>query len=273
MEALMWVSHAGRPLGAEELCHALAVELGSTDFNSQNIPSISTILSCCQGLITVDKKASTVRLIHFTLQEYLSAHPDFFSRPHSTMAETCLTYLNSEQVEALSADSSSDVLGTSFLEYCSAYWGVHAKWELSDDAMALALCLLEGYDGHISAKLLLEQVEDVYLSPFQTGFRFGGLHCASFFGINELVAALIQIQRFDINGGDLWGHTPLAWAAYNGHDEIVKILLEEEAVDANQPNSYGKTPLSHAAENGHGGVVEILLGRGEVKPAEPDIGA
>src|SRR5207302_6796597 len=32
MAALMWVSHAERPLGADELCHALAVELGSTDF-------------------------------------------------------------------------------------------------------------------------------------------------------------------------------------------------------------------------------------------------
>ena len=72
MEALMWVSHAERPLMVDELCHALAVELGSTNFNAENVPSISTLISCCQGLITVDKEASTVRLIHFTLKEYLS---------------------------------------------------------------------------------------------------------------------------------------------------------------------------------------------------------
>ena len=68
MEALMWISYAERPLGADELCHALTVELGSTDFNADNIPSISTLLSCCQGLITLDKEASTMRLIHFTLK-------------------------------------------------------------------------------------------------------------------------------------------------------------------------------------------------------------
>jgi len=65
--ALMWISHAERPLKEDELCRALAVEPGSRDFNADNAPSVSTLLSCCQGLITVDKEASTVRLIHFTL--------------------------------------------------------------------------------------------------------------------------------------------------------------------------------------------------------------
>jgi len=60
MAALMWISHAERPLRADELCHALAVKLGSTDFNASNIPSISTLVGCCRGLITVDKEASTV---------------------------------------------------------------------------------------------------------------------------------------------------------------------------------------------------------------------
>jgi len=36
MEALMWISHAERPLKANELCHALAVEPGSARFNSGN---------------------------------------------------------------------------------------------------------------------------------------------------------------------------------------------------------------------------------------------
>jgi len=89
MTALMWVSHAERPLRANELCHALAVQLGSTDFDIGNIPSISTLASCCQGLISVDKEGSTVRLIHFTLQEYLSSHPYILGSPHSAMAETC----------------------------------------------------------------------------------------------------------------------------------------------------------------------------------------
>ena len=53
MAALMWVSFSERPLKANELCHALAVEIGSPNLNTANVPSISTLLACCQGLVVV----------------------------------------------------------------------------------------------------------------------------------------------------------------------------------------------------------------------------
>ena len=154
MGALMWISHAERPLKPLELCNALAIELGSTEFNAGNIPSIMTVVSCCQGLILVDKEASTLRLIHFTLKEYLSTHPDIFSTPHSAMAEVCLTYLNSRQVKAITLDSYPGLSSMPFLRYSSLYWGIHAKRELSAHSKSLALQLLQDYDGHISAPLL-----------------------------------------------------------------------------------------------------------------------
>jgi len=271
MAALMWISHAERPLQADELCHALAVRLGSTDFNTDNVPSISTLVGCCQGLITVDKGASTVRLIHFTLQEYLSSHLDIFSRPHSAMAEICLTYLNSQQVKALPTSPSPNTQSTPFLEYCSVYWGVHAKRELSDCARLLALELLKGCYNQISTKFLLAQVKHfrVYARHLTTLSPFGGLHCASFFGIVEVVAGLIEVG-YDINEGDFFGRTPLGWAAHNGHEEVVKLLLEREEVSPDKLDLDGHTPLSLAAWNGHEGVVKILLGREEVNPDKPN---
>jgi len=202
MAALMWISHAERPLRADELCNALAVQLGSTVFDATNIPSMSTLVSCCQGLITVDQEASTVRLIHFTLQEYLSTHPDIFSGPHSAMAEICLTYLNSKQVQALWTAPSPDIQNAPFLEYCSVYWGVHAKKDLSDYARSLALELLKGPYGQISTKLLLAQVENFPLWRFDTPSPFSGLHCASLFGIVEVVAGLVEMECYGINEED-----------------------------------------------------------------------
>ena len=35
MEALMWISHSERPLGSQELCHALGVELGGRTLTSR----------------------------------------------------------------------------------------------------------------------------------------------------------------------------------------------------------------------------------------------
>ena len=219
----------------------------------------------------VDKEASTVRLTHFTLREYLSTHPDIFSRPHSAIAEVCLTYLNSKQVKAIPANRSPDFSDTPFLQYCSLYWGVHAKKELSADASSLALELFQEYDEHISPRLLLEQAEKL-VKDEEAGFSFlfNGLHCASFFGIVEVVAALIEMECYDINGRDFWGTTPLVWAARNGHEGVVNILLGREEVNPDKPDDGDWTPLTHAAESGHEGVVKILLAREEVNPDKPD---
>jgi len=274
IQALMWMSHAKRPLTADELCHALAVDLGSTKFNENNIPSLSTLVVCCQGLITVDLEASTVKLIHFTIQEYLSSNPHIFGEPHTAMAEICLTYLKSKQAKAISADTSLISLNKSFLEYCSVFWGVHAKRGLSAHATSLALELFQEYDDHISTKLLLERVE--HLRPLDIGTNFGqrfwftGLHCASFFGIVDLVAALIGMESYDVNEGDFGGHTPLIWAACNGHSEAVKMLLGLEEVKPDAPNIWGNTPLAYAAANGHEEVVKILLERQDVDPNKPN---
>ena len=270
MAALMWISHAERPLKVDELCHALAVELGSTDFSAGNVLSVSTLVSSCQGLITVDKEASTVRLIHFTLQEYFSAHPDIFSRPQSVMAEICLTYLNSQQVKALLTAPLWGMRNEPFLEYCSVYWGIHAKKELSDCARSLALELLKEHYGQISTKLLLTQVKNFPLWRFDTCYPFSGLHCASFFGIVEVVAALIKVGCYDINGEDFYGCTPLSWAAHNGHEEAVNFLLGQGEVNPDKLDKDGRTPLSYAASCGHEGVVKILLQRDEVNTDKPD---
>jgi len=273
MGALMWISYAERPLSADELCHALAIELGSTDFNAGNIPSITTLVSCCQGLITADKEASTVRLIHFTLREYFSAHPDIFSTPHSTIAEICLTYLNSEQVKALSANSSDDLYGLThdkpFLEYCSLYWGDHAKKELSDCARSLALQIFREYDGHISAALFIENVWSIP-EDSDMGCLWSGLHCASYFGIVEVVAALVEMGCYDLDEGDCFRSTALSLAAEAGHEEVVKILLGREEVNPSAEDKFGATPLSYAATKGREGTVKILLRRQEVNPDKPD---
>ena len=65
MEALMWLSHSEQPLKAHKLCHALGVEIGSTDMNSQNIPAIETVLGCTLGLVIVEASTYTIRLVHY----------------------------------------------------------------------------------------------------------------------------------------------------------------------------------------------------------------
>jgi len=157
----------------------------------------------------VDNEGSIVRLVHFTLREYLSSRPDLFRRPHSEIVETCLTYLNSQQVISISATQFLGTRTVPFLRYSASHWGTHGKKELSDNAKSLALKLFGRYDNHISIRLLLGSQ---YAGLYQPSgpLPFTGLHCASFFGLVEVVRSLVEMRGFDINQGDHMGITPLA---------------------------------------------------------------
>jgi len=269
MEALMWISHSERPLKVDEICHALAVEIGSADLNTGNVPSIRTVLGCCQGLAAVDEGPSTIRLIHFTLKEYLSRHADLFNRPHSKMAETCLTYLNFQAIKDLSTEVNpyQDLQGTPFLRYSSLYWGTHMRIELSNCSRSLALALLNQYDSHISS-VLLWSMGKKFSTHYSHFFKpFSALHCVSYFGVAEVAIDLIRTRRWDVNHRDSAGRTPLMWAARFGHEAVVKLLLRRKDIRPDMPDTtYGRTALSWAAGSGHEGVVRLFLGSLFINP-------
>ena len=216
MRVLMWVSHSERPLRVNELCHALGVEEGSSDLNILNIPRIETLLACYLGLVTVEKSSSTVRLIHYTLQEYLSHDPNLFLSPHSMIAEVCLTYLNFPQVRDISPALRSVPPTVPFVEYASCHWGTHAERETTEGVKVLALKLLDEYDQHISSKMLLLRKMDFWDRPFyreESPKGFTGLHGAAYLGCTEIIVALLRMKKWDVQATDFHGNTALTWAA------------------------------------------------------------
>ena len=121
LKVLMWVLYSERPMTTKELCHAMGVELGSTDLDHENVPAVRTLLASSLGLVTVEASSSTVRLVHFTLQEHLLSDSTLFHSSHSTIAETCLTYLNFQSVRDLSPIVYSAPRTMPLLEYASHY--------------------------------------------------------------------------------------------------------------------------------------------------------
>ena len=152
MASQLWLTARYR---SEELCHALAVGAGTTDHNFHNVPSIRALLSCTLGLVTLDEQVSAVQLVHFTLQEYLAAHPTLFITPHSMMAEICLTYLHFQSICELSNTLDDIPSTTPFLHYASCHWGFYARKEMTEGVKNLALRHLERDANHISAGILL----------------------------------------------------------------------------------------------------------------------
>jgi len=270
----MWVLYSERPLRAEELRHALAVEIGSADLDLETVPTFQTLQAACLGLITVKASSSTVRLLHFTLQAHLLSDPTLFHSPHSTIAEVCLTYLNFGYVWDLSPTLRPAPSTLPLLEYASCYWANHTIKGMTEKGKKLALRLLDGFDKHISAQLLSRHIKDEgsgsYLDGLGNPVGFTGLHGAAFPEAVGIVAAILEVTEWDVNATDSTGSTALTWAARERYEGTVKALLERKDVNPDPVDSSGRTPLLWAAEIGCEGAVKALSKRKDVNPNPVD---
>ena len=276
MKVLTWVMYSERPLRAEELCHALGVEIGSADLDQENVPALRILRASCLGLVTAEVSSSTVRLVHFTLREHLLRDPTLLHDPHSTIAEVCLTYLNFRCTRDLSPSLYTAPSTMPLLEYASCYWGEHAIKGMTENVKILALMLLDKFDEHLSAQLLLlcynqDRISGPYFHGLGGPTGFTGLHGVAFLGIAEIVAPVLEMKEWDVNAADCMGSTALTWATRRGQFGVVKVLLEREDIDPSIPDTQdGRTPLTLAAENGDERLVKMLLERKNVRAATPD---
>ena len=102
LKSLMWVLRARRPLRVSELQHALATQVGESQLDDDNILQPRFIVECCAGLIIIDDKSSTVRLVHYTLQDYLqSIYQDRLAQDDIEIAKACLTYICFDKAKEL----------------------------------------------------------------------------------------------------------------------------------------------------------------------------
>ena len=62
---------------------------------------------------------------------------------------------------------------------------------------------------------------------------------------------------------DIFGQSPLLWAAENGHEASVQVLLERNAQIESQ-NRYGQTALWLAVRHGHVRMVQVLVERNAI---------
>ena len=302
MRVLMWLHFAYRPLKLKELQHALAVEKGDTEFDADNIPSKKALLDCCLGLVVIDDETLTVRFVHYTLEEYFRDNTRTeFPNGCSSIAETCLTYLNFGKLRkhCMNLESlAGNISKYAFLNYAAVYWGTYVKKQCNDDLTELVKMIV---DHEIECPPCAIQVLCKHLDPWsdKIGRKFSGIHAIAYFGLREIMAYFSQvgwnmglkddfnrtplsraaenghedvvrllIERNDVDTNarddDHNGHTPLSLAAENGHEAVMRLLIERDDVDINSKNKYGRTPLSLAARNGHEAVTRLLIERDDV---------
>ncbi|RAH45299.1 Pfs, NACHT and Ankyrin domain protein, partial [Aspergillus brunneoviolaceus CBS 621.78] len=259
LKALMWITGAKRQLRVLELQHALAIEDGDTELDASGIPSVAYILSVCAGLVTVDEGSDSMRLVHYTTQEYFNrTRILWFPDAEVEITSICIRYLSFHTFRKSCSSETAfmrRLQAYKFYKYAARHWGHHAR-------LALTLCpeiyTFLGDDG------LVESSSQVFLQQtLPTKAR--GLHMAAFFGLEQAIIAIAP-KSDQVDPRDWRGQTPLSIAAQKGHDTAACLLLDRGAdIESQDSTSYG-TPLFHAVAGGHLTTVQLLLQRG----AKPD---
>ncbi len=137
MKVMSLVFCATRPLGLEELRHALAVQPGDCTFDKAAFTEAEIILSTTTGLLSTfavdDSKSSAfpteVKFVHYTLQEYVEAnHERLFPTAERDMARICLTYLSFIDYESCSPEVLSEQFEDfKFSTYAGYNWNYHLQ--------------------------------------------------------------------------------------------------------------------------------------------------
>ena len=279
---LQWLSSVRRPITALELQHAIAARSGSSKLGA--LTNTKKFVSCCFGLTIIDKETQVVRLVHFSVNEFLLERRDeLFDDPDSVLAGSCLAYMALFIKAEMRAESEWTDKSASprygrwpFWEYSAGHWGIHAGRSCVGPAEASLR------DFAFSGETLQRWSDYmVYRSKDRTRdwrgrIRWDGasewerlaffitkdttvLHVASIYGLGQVIQEALGMG-FGINMRDKNGATAFMVAAGAGQNDILKYLLACGSVEANFYDASGRTALCYAVEHERVSSVRFLLG-------------
>jgi Ankyrin repeats (3 copies) len=231
-EVLSWITCAKRPLTTSELQHALAVEVGESKLDEDNLPEVEDMVSVCAGLVTVDEESDIIRLVHYTTQEYFERNwASWFPDAQRDIATTCVTYLlfNTFETGFCPTDKKFEerLRLNPLYDYAARNWG-HYTHETSTEVEQLILDLLES-EAKVCASSQAMMTSRTYSNYSQIIPRqVTGVHLAAYFGLGKAIMALLK-TRHDPNFKDTYGRTPLSWAVERGNAEVIQLLLAKGA--------------------------------------------
>ncbi|KFY34436.1 hypothetical protein V494_06771 [Pseudogymnoascus sp. VKM F-4513 (FW-928)] len=272
---LSWITCAKRPLSMLELQHALAVEIGDPKIDPNNLLEVEDMVSACAGLVTIDQESDIIRLVHYTTQQYLVHYTTqqyfernwitIFPNAQNDITAACITFLSFNELGFCNTEEEfkNQQRTHPLYDYASKNWGHHAH-NVAETTQELILDFLSNERKiSLSTQSMISRTYPTYHSYLPN--KMTGLHVAAYFGLTKATMVLLE-DKHNPHLRDIYGQTPVSWAAENGYEAVVKVLLGVEGISLDCRDNEGETPLSKAARNGHTALVRLLLAQGSVNP-------
>ncbi len=277
---LQWLATVRRPVTTKELQHALAARPGVRQLGALTDPKF--FVESCFGLTIIDKETSVVRLVHFSVKEFLQEKRDeLFDDPNSALAASCLTYMavciRRDRKFVQDATKPGETEAKSplahrwpFWQYAALNWGLHATESCAGLAemplrdFAFSQDLLDLWAGYV---IFTRHSDKKPTGVYDTGWiklasfvnkGASPLHIAAIYDLKG-VAQECLTRGLDGNMRDGKGTTPFMLAAANNRNHILKMLLGTKSLDVNLLDENGHSALYHAGQRSHIEVLPLLL--------------
>ncbi|CAJ0548883.1 Ff.00g024960.m01.CDS01 [Fusarium sp. VM40] len=262
---LFWVLCAKRSLTILELQQIYATQDLPEDagLEEDDLPDADILTGVCGGLIMVDSDSRTVRLVHYTAQQYFEQfHSQKLTQARISITNISLKYLAlpnfSSGICTTDKAMAQRLEEYPFLDYAAKHWG--AEINIFDQ------------DGHVPA---FDKLASSTTALGTTSQAFGipsDRHSNWSQEFPRDIPALVLAATFDLprvlermvrTGHDLESKgtdedTALIRAASFGHQENARVLLHLGA-DKNARDHMNETALQRAAGNGEADVIKVLL--------------
>jgi ankyrin repeat protein len=223
-KTLRWLAFTEKPLTVDALTTAVAIEIGSTHIDQDDLPDEESLLWWCSSLVSKDKKTGFLALSHFTVKEFLmdekllavpSLRHYYMNEDISNaiLAKVCLTYLGFRD---FSLTSRSRTLDTKqklefypLLKYAATCWPEHSSWNDEDDILFDLKCRL--INPLKSANFMLWLDVFFWGRKKETPKSASTLHLAASLGLTRICQWLID-KNTDIDFNDTMLGSPLICA-------------------------------------------------------------
>lgn len=96
LKVLSWLVKAKQLLTVDEIRIAVSVEPNRYELDELDLPDMATLLDVCAGLVIIDEETNTIRLAHYTVQEYIVRKSILPEDAELNLAMACTTYLSFE---------------------------------------------------------------------------------------------------------------------------------------------------------------------------------
>jgi len=94
MATLTWVVYAREKLTPKQIEHAVATTSELKKLSKYDLTHVDHLILLCCGIVTEDKESGTVRLVHYTTQEYFErTGSKWFPDAQNFIVTTCLKYI------------------------------------------------------------------------------------------------------------------------------------------------------------------------------------